>query len=988
MSSSVEEPEQQTAIEKSSQASGGKIFKGLGERINSARQRKVGRASNKTSTVLHLRDDLDYLLRVAAAFSELKHGDETRGIISPTMILLSAIELGRADERPNPLPQGFINIGQEINDLPSLDQYHAFMRQYIDYDPMVGLEFSGDDQQEILVAGRKLKPLPKFIDMSSLSSGLRSLAQQSSDFPATDFLWNVIRSDDTSKAEYRNFLTMLDALAPITKRDLCAALIRKTGRNARRKGLYAQRLTSRPIWMVQYRPSKTGTLRDRLESLPSEQWAISPFKPETLHERMQVDDLVAIWQSLDSGAFDSTIARGGIIGWGKIEKLPDLSGHDSKMHSTEQKEAISLSETTTAQFEENVAKNRSTARVTVKVLHAFPETLIGREKILELLGNEANQGWPGQFSLKQLDEDTGAIFASLFSAGPEQKTSAHLASDRPETSRDALDRATLAFSLASAVNRIYDNQVHLPDVKAADKAAFVLHIDSPWGGGKTTFANFLARMLNPTDHNEDPDEEGSLFNERIRKQRKKWSRAWQRRDWITVKFNAWEHQHITPPWWNFYTVIQQSVLSRLSCRYRENVREWGWRVCTPSFLIQLVLIVLVAVIATYFLQADWLADNENLKKILSLVLGGGAATATVGVIKKRMDAVIQMACSSNDAENIGVTDPIKRFRDHFHDLARRCGRGDFAQLGKPATETPLLIVIDDLDRCEPEYVVVLLRGLLTIFNSPYVIYVLLGDKDWIDTAFAKFHSDMEKSIAPGDVGFGARFTEKAIQMSFLLPSMGRDARDQYFQKLLIGRENRDLVQLGDTVPKHELESLALEKSAGMRQSKIEDMKQGLANKPQTAQDEAIRTINSVAVLAAATSADTEEEIRHGLMEFRHYLPDNPRRIKRFINIVSIYQSSAQITLDIMPGSKEWKQLVLWLILMNEYPGLWQLLSSNPDAVGAFWGGQTTNPPVKALQNYLDNPKCIDLLKGALLEDDEPKLTAATIRELSKVTPIR
>jgi len=59
------------------------------------------------------------------------------------------------------------------------------------------------------------------------------------------------------------------------------------------------------------------------------------------------------------------------------------------------------------------------------------------------------------------------------------------------------------------------------------------------------------------------------------------------------------------------------------------------------------------------------------------------------------------------------------------------------------------------------------------------------------------------------------------------------------------------------------------------------------------------------------------EIRHGISEIKGELPNNPRRFKRIINMIAIYQSSAQSVLGVDPDSKKWKQLVLWIILMKE-----------------------------------------------------------------------
>lgn len=76
---------------------------------------------------------------------------------------------------------------------------------------------------------------------------------------------------------------------------------------------------------------------------------------------------------------------------------------------------------------------------------------------------------------------------------------------------------------------------------------------------------------------------------------------------------------------------------------------------------------------------------------------------------------------------LGVADPFGRFESHF---LRFCA----------STKRPIDIMIDDLDRCQPTYVVEIIRGLVTVFNSLSIVYLALGDRRWIETCFAKAYA--------------------------------------------------------------------------------------------------------------------------------------------------------------------------------------------------------------------------------------------------------
>src|SRR5262245_56905547 len=107
------------------------------------------------------------------------------------------------------------------------------------------------------------------------------------------------------------------------------------------------------------------------------------------------------------------------------------------------------------------------------------------------------------------------------------------------------------------------------------RAAFVMHLDAPWGGGKTTFANFVARVMNPYGFEHGPE---SFLRVRYGDPKTKNLGAVflqdppsdganpgvgdtlpddARRPWIIVPFNAWQVEHVSPPWWVFYQTIRK-----------------------------------------------------------------------------------------------------------------------------------------------------------------------------------------------------------------------------------------------------------------------------------------------------------------------------------------------------------------------------------------------------------------------------------------------
>lgn len=652
---------------------------------------------------------------------------------------------------------------------------------------------------------------------------------------------------------------------------------------------------------------------------------------------------------------------------------------------------------------------------------------------------EKDYGSEGESGLNQLSETQILEFHET-----------ELASDRAETTRDRLGRAPLAFALAHHINRIWTEQTNPVDKgngkHAPDEAAFILHIDSPWGGGKTTFANFVSRILHPQGHDLDPRIQGqhkqSLFADLRLDDEEYWPNEYGKRKWITVTFNAWQHQHVTPPWWNFYESIRKQCLSALPFGERcgNRISEWMWRVWSPEIRRTLTVMALIALFVWFLSSFESIqfllfgkandqtnstsAGNEIL--LLVLALTGGSGVALLTSFRSGVRKIVDSAGTSTDKGALGEADPLQRFRRHFTNAIRRYAR-------------PVLVIVDDLDRCEPKYVVELMRGMLTIFHSPRVVFVLLGDKSWIETSFAIVHKEMANAQKDSNISFGRRFAEKAIQLSFILPEPDKASRDAYIDYLLLGNDAEEakpnsLNRPGDagkasseqvlgaareTAPSpqpdqdklffNKMQAFESEtkdlfrgaKSGTERKAVLETLRSSvreLFGNSQEAQRVAEQIINREAALRAASSERTEVEIRHGISDIKNELPDNPRRIKRIINMIAVYQASAQAVLGVDPGTDGWRKLVLWIIMMSEHPEGWRILSERPDLADKVIDGKTgregeqpatstkENPEVKWLAT-LNREAIARLIKGEAFTGETVHLDTEAVSWLRRLTPL-
>ncbi len=742
----------------------------------------------------------------------------------------------------------------------------------------------------------------------------------------------------------------------------------------------------RNIWLARYSPTDMPTFEDHLEPGHVERWSIGDADPDELRTAQSNGDTVAIWRAVvEEGSNIEDIEPSGIVAWGRIDDT----------------------------------KNIRDGKVDLRITDAMPGQPILRETIVEQLGDEV-EDWPGDASLRKLTEaeteplrwhapahpaphtTSEATTAPAEEETPIEETSeTRFSADLPETMRDMLGRAPLAFSVAHRINDIWTEQNKERSKKkkhAPDQPGFILHIDSPWGGGKTTFANYVARILNPSafdidvGKNNEKQLQNTIFADLKLHDPDFWDPDYAARDWITVQFNAWQHQHVSPPWWDFYETVRKQCFAvfPMGQRTAKQFSEWAWKLFNPSFRSMLIGVILLALVVTTVLNVDnvrdMIAADAGDRSTIALIIAslfGASGIALFTAFQKGINKLVSSAGDSTDATALGTSDPLRRFRKHFSAMIDGLGR-------------PVLVIVDDLDRCEPEYVVELVRGMMTVFRSPRIVFILLGDKHWIETSFAKVHKDMADVHDDIGVSFGGRFVEKAIQMSLVLPEADKIQRDSYVDMLLLGDRRNSSDRRMDRRRQMELEQFADEFDKRIKDARSSERRNEIAETAREAlstlssDDAKIRKdiINRKKAIRAASSETAEQDVRHALAPLKGLLPTNPRRIKRIVNMITVYQSSAQVAFGVDEKSVDWYQLMLWVILMSEHPQCWSLLVTDPDLLSLSQAQKKKLEGVrKENSNKLDHAEVQILLDGYESPKGHISLDADAIKWLGRLTPV-
>lgn len=729
---------------------------------------------------------------------------------------------------------------------------------------------------------------------------------------------------------------------------------------------------------------------------------------------IKAGDPVIYWRMVGKTKSD----RGGLVGTGRFLPESEEESLGSEEESYQKSKVV-----------------KGGHYIPTQVVEWFPDELIPRDELINQTGLEMN--WRAG-SIQPIPEQMAdQINQYLINTSHEpirtvQKEPIVFVSDAPTSDHDYLNRSDIAFLLAARLNLILTSGNQHPDAateksqhETAQKqpglllamrkflsnrffcwfgrkahsnlgmASFVAHVDAPWGGGKTSFANFLEGILNPVVLGR---EKPQWFIQ-LQKKTASWPMD-QGRHWHSVMFNAWLHQHLDPPWWCFYQSIRQQCFSAVlkgfdmaeksaadakkSTGVRVLIRkllstilnilspigravhwiwlwvsELAWRLFTPKvtgLFTTLLLTVVAALLLSHFQYIDlnglanvvWgnntsdaEAGLENVIQTILIVLFGGA-TAIWTVVAAFTETLLPGTPDAAKNYSLGSGDPLDRFRRRFDHIV--CG-----------LRRPVLVVIDDLDRCEPEFVVEMMRGIQTIFRSPRVVFIVLGDRNWIEHSFSIVHKGMKGIPVGPEHTFGGRFVEKVFQLSLVLPGINPATRETYVTKLLVPET------IHQATPEKEIstvdENKPIEKKSTQPKDKLTQA-QAEERKEEKRKEKATKR-----AFKSAMDPKTELQTRHRLLPVSPVLPDNPRQIKRIINAISFYQEIATITHDWGYKSTDWCQLALWVIIMTEWPTSWARLAVDPDLVDRVRAArqsdqgnktQERSPPTNTQKNNMGN----------------------------------
>jgi hypothetical protein len=377
---------------------------------------------------------------------------------------------------------------------------------------------------------------------------------------------------------------------------------------------------------------------------------------------------------------------------------------------------------------------------------------------------------------------------------------------------------------------------------------------------------------------------------------------------------------------------------------------WRFRTGHPFYLLALVAsLMTLALLFSWIIRTGFPDTSNFLFTLGDTAKSFGAILALVttiwsGTLFFSRSLLLGSANSAQEFVKF-APDPMERIRIHFNQLIEHINY-------------PIIVFIDDLDRCNTEQVVHLLESIQTLFNNPKIFYVVSADRRWLYACFETVYSEFKDMISEPGRRLGSLFLEKVFQLSVSVPKMSLDAKELYLDHLLKG---------GD----FDIDGILLDEREAARQefAGLNTDEQIIEKLLRPTDDPIKNLVRREEAVKQSASQEVSTSTEHFLNQFVHLLEPNPRSIKRLVNTYGVYRALAMLSdINLISDIEKRKQIVLWIIISLRWPTLLEFLEKNPDQVDIIRQGN--------LNSLADNE--INLKALAMNEDVRSVLNGSEI----------
>lgn len=533
-----------------------------------------------------------------------------------------------------------------------------------------------------------------------------------------------------------------------------------------------------------------------------------------------------------------------------------------------------------------------------------------------------------QIHLSQNDANNGSPNVT----SPPLAQTADFRSDRPVTDMadDALDRTIVARAIYEKVKAFWTEGDGPPP-----RYPFMVHIAGRWGSGKSTILNFLGQILKE-DESLTPPRSGLIREDR--------------KTWVVVNFNAWQHQAQRPVWWSLLNAVADQAALQMEPRqsnwftnrnryFRFRIDK-GWEL-TLGFLAVTLVLGLLWITSLPPDTGDKITETvETTITTDDPIDPDGAPSTASKRIEKQLEVTREPPppAKGNDIEGLilklaAIIGAVTTIWTAFQKFFQRTQETANALVALDDTTAPLkqrfeemiaeihrpvAIFIDDLDRCDADYVIELLQAIQTIYVDVPVLYVVAADRDWIVSAYDQSYKGFKTDIDRPGQPLGYLFVKKIFQLSVNVPDLDSDYGKSFLEAQL---------QATDEDPIDQAEAARIRAEVQAAPS-LQAAQQIIEAQPSLKAKRIAGGESFLKSLAPEAQEEVEHLLVNKLTEGEMLLDPNPRAIKRLVNAYSFRSGFA-----LSAGQTQViEKLPYWCVLDLRFPYSAERLAARPDLV--------------------------------------------------------
>lgn len=503
---------------------------------------------------------------------------------------------------------------------------------------------------------------------------------------------------------------------------------------------------------------------------------------------------------------------------------------------------------------------------------------------------------------------------------------------------------------------------------AKTKPPLTISIQAAWGGGKTSLMRMIRKFIDP-DADSKLKEAAQKPNGRLKlkeavEEIKKWINGEANRkpfeqedeekvkaenrkaENFTVWFNAWKYENTNQVWAGLIDTVMQQVAARLPVKERELfwLRLNLKRVDTDKIRKKIH-----DRIFNYFLKGIWywgiglivvslptvlvaLGQQIELLGYSFAGIGSGISLSAFGTLLLTVGKYIYAKKTVEEEPAVISLNDYLEIPDYSSEIGFiHRAEIDLKHVLEsiPEQYKPLVIFIDDLDRCSPTKIsqVVEAVNLFLAGDFPHCFFVIGMDTEMVAAALQSAHKDMIANL-PSDLGIpiGWRFMDKFVQLPFLIPPCERFTTNYVDSLFNLNQPNAE--QVSPEMQKKITELIQDEIKLNTPINQVEAKTKSLVAENRISKTEALhfrrnlqsRLKRTMIDKGVKSFTDKNNEIRELMNQekaFNHFT-GNPRELKRFVNAFRFNyflwwaqksQGSEVVTV---------KQLLRWTILSMKW----------------------------------------------------------------------